>query len=93
MKTKCWTDNFPIVGHMVQKEAALRGQIEALKMDVGQLSLQLSFMQEAENHRSQELDRMTAENQQLLNSLRALQAEQEQKCQNCSCGKGKVTNV
>ncbi|GFO41126.1 E3 ubiquitin-protein ligase nrdp1-like protein [Plakobranchus ocellatus] len=82
--------------HMVQREAALKNQIEALKTEMGQLSEQLKRLMELEAGRGRELDRLTAERAELkaiLNQIQQRQAE-DGVCPNCSCsGKSRVTNV
>ncbi|CAL1547708.1 unnamed protein product [Lymnaea stagnalis] len=82
-------------GDMIQREAALHGLIDALKADMGRLSDRLKTLLEVESGRQRELDRMTSEREELMTMLKSIQKELEDsgRCQTCSCGKGKVTNV
>ena len=81
---------------MVQREAALKNQIEALKAEMGQLSEHLKRLLELEVGRGMELDRLAAERAELKNMLDEIQRKQAEEgmCPTCSCsGKSRVTNV
>lgn len=82
--------------HMVQREAALKNQIEALKTELGQLSEQMKRLLDLEASRGLELSRMAAEREELRTMLAKIQQKQIDKgsCATCSCtGKSRVTNV
>ncbi|GFS27959.1 E3 ubiquitin-protein ligase NRDP1-like protein [Elysia marginata] len=82
--------------HMVQREAALKNQIEALKTELGQLSEQLKRILELEANRGMELDRLATERAELKTMLEEIQQRQadEGACPPCACsGKSRVTNV
>ncbi|RUS80395.1 hypothetical protein EGW08_011831 [Elysia chlorotica] len=82
--------------HMVQRERALKTQIDALKVEMGQLSEQLQRFLELEAGRGLELDRLAAERAELKNMLEEIQRKQADggMCPTCSCsGKSRVTNV
>ena len=88
--------SFFFLAHMVQREAALKNQIEALKTEIGQMSEQLKRLLELEAGRSRELDRLAVERAELRAMLDELQRRQTEEgaCPTCSCsGKSRVTNV
>ncbi|CAG5128099.1 unnamed protein product [Candidula unifasciata] len=84
-------------GHMLKKETALQGQIEALKTELSRLGERLKTLLDVEMNRQQELDRLTSERAEIMALLKELQSEKQNTvtlCQHCSLGnKGKVTNV
>nr|KAG5709020.1 hypothetical protein BaRGS_004659 [Batillaria attramentaria] len=91
-------------GHMIQREAALKGQIDELKAELARISQKVKLLMDMEQQRRQDVDRMQEERLELLDLLRNIQQEQEaapQRCHHCatraraspSPGGGRVTTL
>lgn len=88
-------------GHMIQKEATLQSQIDALKSENSKLSQNMKLMMDMELERRQEFERLKLEKQELIELLREKSETSSLSRSSLSTGttrrtqttKGKVTTI